>query len=218
MAVDERLIAPSASARMRDNPWWTLITVALGIVMVGLDGTVVAIANPFIGRSLHASLSDLQWITNAYLLVLAVLLVVGGRLGDRYGRRRIFLTGVVGFALASVGVGLADSITGAIILRGLQGAFGALLLPNTLALMRVAFPDDKLNSAIGIWSSMSALATAGAPIIGGLLVEHVSWQSVFYLNVPVAIITCAVGAFALSESRESGLPSALLSESTRPVS
>ena len=84
MAVDERLIAPSASARMRDNPWWPLITVALGIVMVGLDGTVVAIANPFIGRSLHASLSDLQWITNAYLLVLAVLLVVGGRLGDRY--------------------------------------------------------------------------------------------------------------------------------------
>ena len=164
-AVDERLIAPSASARMRGNPWWTLVTVALGIVMVGLDSTVVAIANPYIGRSLHASLSDLQWITNAYLLVLAVLLVLGGRLGDRYGRRRIFLAGVVGFALASVGVGLADSITGAIILRGLQGAFGALLLPNTLALMRVAFPDDKLNSAIGIWSSMSALAPAGAPII-----------------------------------------------------
>jgi EmrB/QacA subfamily drug resistance transporter len=202
-AVDEGLIAPSASARMRGNPWWTLVTVALGIVMVGLDGTVVAIANPYIGRSLHASLSDLQWITNAYLLVLAVLLVVGGRLGDRYGRRRIFITGVVGFALASVGVGLADSITGAIVLRGVQGAFGALLLPNTLALMRVAFPDDKLNSAIGIWSSTSALATAGAPIVGGLLVEHVSWQSVFYLNVPVAIITCAVGALALSESHES---------------
>ena len=202
-AVEEGRIAPSTSVRIRGNPWWTLVTVALGIVMVGLDGTVVAIANPYIGRSLHASLSDLQWITNAYLLVLAVLLVVGGRLGDRYGRRRIFLTGVVGFALASVGVGLADSITGVIVLRGVQGAFGALLLPNTLALMRVAFPDDKLNSAIGIWTSTSALATAGAPIVGGLLVEHVSWQSVFYLNVPVAIITCAVGALALSESRES---------------
>src|SRR5580704_1004160 len=100
-AVDEGLVAPKASAPMRGNPWWTLVTVALGIVMVGLDGTVVAIANPYIGRSLHASLSDLQWITNAYLLVLAVFLVVGGRLGDRYGRRRIFLTGVVGFALAS---------------------------------------------------------------------------------------------------------------------
>jgi EmrB/QacA subfamily drug resistance transporter len=201
--TDGNLIAPSTGARMRGNPWWTLVTAALGIVMVGLDATVVAIANPYIGRSLHASLSDLQWITNAYLLVLAVLLVLGGRLGDRYGRRRIFLIGIVGFALASVGVGLADSITGVIILRGLQGAFGALLLPNTLALMRVAFPDDKLNSAIGIWSSTSALATAGAPIVGGLLVEHVSWQSVFYLNVPVGIITCAVGAFALSESSES---------------
>ncbi len=201
-AANELLVAPGAGARMRGNPWWTLVTAALGIVMVGLDATVVAIANPYIGRSLHASLSDLQWITNAYLLVLAVLLVLGGRLGDRYGRRRVFLIGIVGFALASVGVGLADSITGVIILRGLQGAFGALLLPNTLALMRVAFPDDKLNSAIGIWSSTSALATAGAPIVGGLLVEHVSWQSVFYLNVPVAIITCAVGAFALSESTE----------------
>src|SRR5580700_2489935 len=178
-AVNERLTASSARVRMRANPWWTLVTVSLGIVMVGLDATVVAIANPFIGRSLHASLSDLQWVTNAYLLILAVLLVVGGRLGDRYGRRRIFLVGVVGFALASVGVGLANSITGVIVLRGVQGAFGALLLPNTLALLRVAFPDDKLNSAIGIWSSTSALATAGAPIVGGLLVEHVSWQSVF---------------------------------------
>src|SRR3984957_2668647 len=201
-AVDEHLIAPSASAGMRGNPWWTLVTVALGIVMVGLDATVVAIANPYIGRSLHASLSDLQWITNAYLLVLAVLLVVGGRLGDRYGRRRIFLVGVVGFTLASVGVGLADSITGVIVLRGVQGAFGALLLPNTLALMRVAFPDDKRNSASGIWSSTSALAIAGAPIVGGLLVEHVSWQSVFYLNIPVALITCIVGIKVLVESRE----------------
>jgi EmrB/QacA subfamily drug resistance transporter len=202
-AVDDRLNAPSTHARMRDNPWWTLVSVSFGIMMVGVDATVVAIANPFIGRSLHASLADLQWITNSYLLVLAVLLIVGGRLGDRYGRRLIFMIGVIGFGLASVGVGVADSITGAIILRGLQGAFGALLLPNTLALLRVAFPEDRLNSAIGIWSSTSALATAGAPIVGGLLVEHVSWQSVFYLNVPVGLLTCGIGAFALRESRES---------------
>jgi EmrB/QacA subfamily drug resistance transporter len=195
--------APSArAAALRSNPWWTLITVALGIVMVGVDATVVAIANPFIGRSLHASLADLQWITNSYLLVLAVLLILGGRLGDRYGRRKVFLIGVVGFALASAGVGLVGTITGVIVLRGLQGAFGALLLPNTLALMRVAFPEDKLNSAIGIWSSTSALATAGAPIVGGVLVEHVSWQSVFYLNIPVGLITVVIGVFALSESRE----------------
>src|SRR6202034_2945060 len=184
------------------NRWLTLLAVALGVVMVGLDGTVVAIANPYIGASLHASLPDLQWITNSYLLVLAVLLIVGGRLGDRYGRRRIFLIGVVGFAAASAGVGLVGSIVGVIVLRGIQGAFGALLLPNTLALLRVAFPVDELNRAIGIWSSSSALAIAGAPIIGGLLVEHVSWQSVFYLNIPVAMITCAVGITVLPESRE----------------
>jgi EmrB/QacA subfamily drug resistance transporter len=184
------------------NPTWTLVTVALGIVMVGLDATVVAIANPYIAASLHASLADLQWITNSYLLVLAVLLIVGGRLGDRYGRRRVFLVGVAGFALSSVGVGVAGSIVGVIVLRGVQGAFGALLMPNTLALLRVAYPEDRLNRAIGIWSSSSAVAIAGAPIVGGLLVEHVSWQSVFYLNVPVGIVTCLVGAAVLVESKE----------------
>lgn len=201
-ALDELVDPGRPKAGPRDNPWWTLITVSLGIVMVGVDATVVAIANPFIGKSLHASLADLQWITNSYLLVLAVLLILGGRLGDRFGRRRIFLIGVVGFALASVGVGLANSITGVIVLRGLQGAFGALLLPNTLALLRIAFPEDKLNSAIGVWSSSSALATAGAPIVGGLLVENISWQSVFYLNVPIGILTCVFGVLSLSESRE----------------
>jgi EmrB/QacA subfamily drug resistance transporter len=194
--------AASPFVPRRGNPAWTLVTVAFGIVMVGLDATVVAIANPYIALSLHASLADLQWVTNAYLLVLAVLLIVGGRMGDRYGRRRVFLIGVVGFAAASVGVGIAGSIIGVIVMRGLQGAFGALLLPNTLALLRVAYPEDRLNRAIGIWSSSSAIAIAGAPIVGGLLVEHVSWQSVFYLNAPVAAVTCALGAVVLVESRE----------------
>ena len=187
----------------RTNPRWTLVTVAFGVIMVGLDSTVVAIANPYIASGLHASLADLQWITNSYLLALAVLLIVGGRLGDRYGRRIVFLVGVIGFASASVGVGAIGSIEGVILMRALQGAFGALLLPNTLALLRVAYPEDRLNHAIGIWSSTSALAIAGAPILGGLLVEHVSWQSVFYLNVPVAIVTCVIGFTVLSESRES---------------
>ncbi|MCK4176645.1 MFS transporter [Aciditerrimonas ferrireducens] len=190
------------TSHRRGNPWWTLACVALGVIMVGIDGSVVAIANPYIARSLHASLADLQWVTNAYLLALAVLLVAGGKLGDRYGRRLVYLIGVAGFAACSVGVGLVGSITGVIVLRTLQGAFGALLMPNTLALLRSAFPQEKLNQAVGIWGGTSALATAAGPIVGGLLVEHVSWESVFYINAPIAAITVVIGLVVLAESRE----------------
>ena len=127
------------------NQWGTLLTVALGVVMVGLDATVVSIANPAIASSLNASLGSLQWITNAYLLALAVLLIPGGKLGDRFGRKKVFLIGVVGFTLASVGVAVIGSVSGVIGMRALQGAFGALLLPNTIALLRAAFPADELN-------------------------------------------------------------------------
>jgi EmrB/QacA subfamily drug resistance transporter len=183
--------------------WGTLVTVALGVIMVGLDGTVVSIANPAIGHSLHASLADLQWITNAYLLAIAVALIPGGKLGDRYGRRLVFLTGVVGFTLASVGVAVIGSVAGVIAMRTVQGLFGALLLPNTIALLRAAFPPEELNRAVGIWSSSSAAAIAGAPVIGGLLVEKVDWQSVFLLNVPVGIATVVCGLTVMPESRES---------------
>jgi EmrB/QacA subfamily drug resistance transporter len=183
--------------------WGTLLTVALGVVMVGLDATVVSIANPAIGRDLHASLADLQWITNAYLLALAVMLIPGGKLGDRYGRRLIFLVGVVGFTLASVGVAVIGSVPGVIGMRTLQGAFGALLLPNTIALIRAVFPPHELNRAVGIWSACSAAAIAGAPVIGGVLVERVSWQSVFFLNVPIGIATVICGLAVMPESRES---------------
>lgn len=183
--------------------WGTLVTVALGVVMVGLDGTVVSIANPAIARSLHASLADLQWITNSYLLALAVALIPGGKLGDRYGRRRVFLIGVTGFALSSVGVAVSGSVSGAIAMRTVQGLFGALLLPNTIALLRAAFPEEELNRAVGIWSSSSAAAIAGGPVIGGFLVESVNWQSVFLLNVPVGIATVICGLAVMPESRES---------------
>ena len=187
----------------RAGAWGTLITVALGVVMVGLDGTVVSIANPAIGRSLHASLADLQWITNSYLLALAVGLIPGGKLGDRYGRRLVFLIGVAGFELSSVGVAVSGSVSGAIAMRTVQGLFGALLLPNTIALLRAAFPEEELNRAVGIWSSSSAAAIAGGPVIGGLLVEDVNWQSVFLINVPVAIATVICGLAVMPESRES---------------
>jgi EmrB/QacA subfamily drug resistance transporter len=188
---------------LKDNPWLTLVSVTLGVIMVGIDGSVVAVANPYIGKDLHASLSDLQWVTNAYLLVIAALLILGGKLGDRFGRRRVFLIGVVGFSLTSVAIGLVGTIDGVILLRGVQGAFGALLLPNTLALLKAAFPPEELNRAVGIWVSASAAATAAGPIIGGIFVEHISWQSVFFINLPVGVIALVVGALVLNETRES---------------
>jgi EmrB/QacA subfamily drug resistance transporter len=185
----------------RGHPWLTLISVSLGVIMVGLDGSVVAIANPVIGEDLGASLSQLQWITNAYLLTLGVTLIVAGKLGDRFGRRLMFLIGVVGFAVASAGIGVIGSTTGVIALRVVQGGFGALLMPNSLAILRATFPAEKLNLAIGIWGGSSAISVALGPIVGGLLVEHVSWESVFFLNLPIAVIALAIGATVLLESR-----------------
>jgi EmrB/QacA subfamily drug resistance transporter len=188
-------------AGMRGNPWWTLIAVSIGVIMVGLDASVVAIANPRIATDLHASLSDLQWITDAYMLALASLLIFGGKLGDRFGRRHMFFLGVAGFAATSVGIGLIGTVAGVITLRALQGAFGALLMPSTLAILRSTFPSDKLNTAVGIWGAASGVSIAAGPIVGGLLVEHVSWQSVFYINAPIAVAALMLASLAVVESR-----------------
>ena len=153
--MTETITEVVAPARYRGKPWLTLVVVSLAVVMVGIDGSVVAVANPYIGRDLNASLSDLQWITNAYLLVIAVSLIFGGKLGDRFGRRRVFLVGVCGFTISSLAIGLVGTIDGVIVLRGFQGAFAALLLPNTIALMRAAYPPEELNRAVGIWVDAS---------------------------------------------------------------
>ncbi len=200
--LDQSPGGAAGSSRLRGHPWWVLASVALGLVMVGLDGTVVSVANPVIARDLHTSVSQLQWITNAYLLVLAVGLIFGGKLGDRFGRRKVFLIGVVGFALSSLAVGLVGTTGGVIAFRAVQGAFGALLMPNTLAILRATFPPEKLNMAVGIWGGASGISVAAGPIIGGLLVQNVSWQSVFYLNLPVAAIALAIGLLVLVESRD----------------
>ncbi|MDI3314194.1 MAG: MFS transporter [Mycobacterium sp.] len=191
----------ASRAGIRGNPWWTLIAVSTGVVMVGLDASVVAIANPRIATDLHASLSDLQWITDAYLLALASLLIFGGKLGDRFGRRLMFFFGVAGFAATSVGIGLIGTVGGVITLRALQGVFGALLMPSTLAIVRSTFSSDKLNTAIGIWGAASGVSIAAGPIVGGLLVEHVSWQLVFYINAPIAGAALLIGGRAILESR-----------------
>ncbi len=184
------------------HPWLTLLAVALGVMMVGLDATVVAIANPAIARDLHADLAGLQWVTNGYLLAIAVSLITAGRLADRIGRKRVFLIGVAGFAVASVAVGLSTTIGLVILFRVLQGLFGALLQPASLAIIRNTFPPERLNMAIGIWSGTSGLAIASGPIVAGLLVQHVSWQSVFYLNAPIAVLALALGGWVIRESRD----------------
>ncbi|MBQ0962232.1 MULTISPECIES: MFS transporter [Streptomyces] len=201
MPAAETDSAPGAAGRLRSNPWLTLLAVAFGLFMVQLDGSVVAIANPEIGSDLHASTAQLQWVTNAYLLALAATLILGGKLGDRFGRRTYYLVGVAGFTLASVAIGLSGSIEGVVAFRALQGAFGGLLMPNTLGLLRSAFPPKKFGMAVGIWAMVSAVATALGPIVGGLLVEHVDWESVFYINAPIGVAAIAFGALVLPESR-----------------
>jgi EmrB/QacA subfamily drug resistance transporter len=206
MLIEPSRPAPARPAARRragyGHPWLTLLVVALGVMMVGLDATVVAIANPAIAADLHADLSGLQWVTNGYLLAIAVSLITAGRLADRVGRKRVFLVGVAGFAVASIAVGLSTSIGLVIGFRVLQGLFGALLQPASLAIIRNTFPPAKLNMAIGIWSGTSGLAIASGPIVAGLLVQHVNWQSVFYLNAPIALLAVVLGAWILRESRD----------------
>lgn len=191
---------------LRGHPWFTLVTVAVGVMMVALDGTIVAIANPAIGDDLGASWSDLQWITNAYFLALAVSLITAGKLGDRFGHRQTFLIGVAGFAVSSAAIGLSEGITMVIVFRALQGLFGALLMPAALGLLRATFPAEKLNMAIGIWGMVIGASTAGGPILGGVLVEHVNWQSVFFINVPVGILAVALGLWILLDHRAENAP------------
>ncbi|MCL8013329.1 MFS transporter [Streptomyces sp. AS02] len=196
--------APSDAAPakgLRGHPWFTLITVAVGVMMVALDGTIVAIANPAIQKDLGATFAEVQWITNGYFLALAVALITAGKLGDRFGHRQTFLIGVVGFAAASGAIGLSSSIAAVVVFRVFQGLFGALLMPAALGLLRATFPAEKLNMAIGIWGMVIGASTAGGPILGGVLVEHVNWQSVFFINVPVGIVAVVLGVLILLDHR-----------------
>ncbi|MCH5677089.1 MFS transporter [Streptomyces sp. CME 23] len=197
--------SPSSSG-LRGHPWFTLITVAVGVMMVALDGTIVAIANPAIQKDLGASFADVQWITNGYFLALAVSLITAGKLGDRFGHRQTFLIGVTGFAAASGAIGLSNSIAAVVTFRVLQGLFGALLMPAALGLLRATFPAEKLNMAIGIWGMVIGASTAGGPILGGVLVEHVNWQSVFFINVPVGAIALVLGLLILLDHRAENAP------------
>ncbi|MFD3735789.1 MFS transporter [Streptomyces sp. NPDC058632] len=198
--------APDTAARpkferLRANPWLALFAVSFGLLMVQLDGSVVAIANPAIGKDLGASSAELQWITNSYLIALAASMILGGKLGDRFGRRFHYLAGIGGFVVTSVAIGLVGSIEGVIVFRALQGLAGGILMPNTLGILRAVFPPRRFALAVGVWGMVSAVSTSLGPIVGGLLVEHVAWESVFYLNVPIGLVALLFSAVVLAESK-----------------
>jgi EmrB/QacA subfamily drug resistance transporter len=182
--------------------WWTLAAMCFALFMIMLDNTVVNVALPSIQDDLGATLSGLEWTVNAYTLAFAVLLVTGGRLGDILGRRRMFLFGVVVFALSSASIGLSPNETWLVAGRALQGIGAAFMMPATLSIITVTFPPEERGKAIGTWAGVSALALAIGPVVGGALTEYVSWRSIFFLNLPVAVGAVAVTLFATHESRD----------------
>jgi EmrB/QacA subfamily drug resistance transporter len=181
---------------------WVLAAAVLGSSMAFLDATVVNVALPTIGRELHTSLSGLQWTVTAYTLTLAGLILLGGALGDRFGRRRVFLIGVIWFALASVICGVAPSIGVLIAARALQGIGGALLTPGSLAIIQSTFNPDDRPRAIGAWSGLGGVAGAIGPFLGGWIVGSIGWRWIFLINLPLAVAVVAVGLRHVPESRD----------------
>jgi EmrB/QacA subfamily drug resistance transporter len=181
---------------------WVLAATILGSSIAFIDGTVVNVALPVLQRELNATVADVQWIVEAYALLLAALILLGGSLGDHLGRRRMFAAGVTLFMLASIGCGLAQSTGQLIAARALQGVGGALLVPGSLAIISASFVGDARGRAIGTWSGFTAITSALGPVVGGWLVEKVSWRAVFFLNVPLAIVVLGLTFWRVPESRD----------------
>jgi EmrB/QacA subfamily drug resistance transporter len=185
-----------------NKKWWTLAAVAFGLFMIMLDNTIVNVALPSIERSLHMSISSLEWIVTAYALTFAALLITGGKLGDLYGRRKMFIAGLAVFTLASLACGLAPSAGFLIGARAVQGVGAALMNPATLSIITATFPPKERGQAIGIWAGVSALALAIGPLVGGLIVDNINWHWIFYVNVPVGVAGILVSRWVIAESRD----------------
>jgi EmrB/QacA subfamily drug resistance transporter len=184
----------------KNGPWILAVTI-LGSSMAFIDGTVVNVALPALQSALGATLADVEWVVESYSLFLATLLLIGGSLGDLYGRRKIFAAGVVVFSLASSWCGLAPNIVQLIVARGIQGIGGALLVPGSLALISAGFPERERGRAIGTWSGFTSITAAIGPVLGGWFVEHGSWRSVFFINVPIGLIVLILTLWKIPESR-----------------
>ncbi|MEU9863085.1 MFS transporter [Streptomyces sp. NPDC047971] len=181
---------------------WIVFTTVLGSGMALLDSTVVNVALPHIGEDLGADMADLQWIVNAYMVTLAGLILLGGALGDRYGRRKVFVVGIVWFAIASLLCGIAPNAGVLIAARALQGIGGALLTPGSLALIQASFHPDDRAKAVGLWSGFGGVGAAIGPFVGGWLVDGPGWRWVFLLNVPLAALCVPVALRHVPESRD----------------
>ena len=181
---------------------WLLLATVLGSGLALLDATVVNVALPVIGEDLDAEITGLQWILNSYLLTLAALILLGGALGDRYGRRRVFVVGVVWFAGASMLCGLAPNVPVLVAARALQGVGGALLTPGSLAIIQTSFRPEDRARAIGAWSALGGIAAAVGPLVGGVLIDTVSWRVIFLLNLPLAAVVVTVARHHVPESHD----------------
>jgi len=199
---DEPLIQarPAAIPCSRSAGRWVLAATILGSSMAFIDGTVVNVALPALQRALNADVVDVQWVIEAYSLLLAAFLLTGGSLGDKFGRRRIFLLGVTLFALASAWCGFAPTINQLIVARAVQGLGAALLVPGSLAIISSSFAVEDRGRAIGTWSGFSAITAAIGPVLGGWLIEHVSWRAVFFINLPLAMLVIAISLWRVPES------------------
>jgi len=182
--------------------WWTLAAVSFGLFMIMLDNTVVNVALPSIQRDLGADISSLEWIVAGYALTFAALMLIGGKLADAYGRRLLFVLGIVVFTLASLWCGLSDSESMLITARIAQGVGAAMMNPATLSIIAATFPPKERGMAIGIWAGVSALALAIGPLVGGLLTQHLSWNWIFFVNIPVGIIGIVASFAFINESKD----------------
>ncbi len=185
-----------------NKKWWTLAAVAFGLFMIMLDNTVVNVALPSIAKDLHISIAELEWIVTGYALVFAALLITGGKLADMLGRRKIFTIGLAIFSLASLACGLAPNAGFLIGARGVQGVGAALMSPATLSIITATFPPKQRGQAIGIWAGVSALALAIGPLVGGLIVDNIGWNWIFFVNVPIGVLGIVVSQLVIKESRD----------------
>src|SRR5215468_11975764 len=199
---DENLIraAPERSTCSKTRGRWILAATILASSMAFIDGTVVNVALPALQTSLNATAADVQWVIESYALLLSALLLVGGSLGDHYGRRRVFVLGVVIFAVASGLCGFAGSIRQLITARAVQGFGAALLVPGSLAIISNSFSEQERGRAIGVWSAFSAITTGIGPVLGGWLIEHVSWRAVFFINLPLAFFVVLISLRHIAEN------------------